>query len=93
APALALVAAGLSDALEGDVAVTCVQRATASYDEHGFTAAAVTAVGALAAAAPRLQSRMVRTIDLTFDRPHAVVAVARGGAWDGLPLFHCWVSP
>lgn len=94
APAVAPIAAGIAAAFdEDDVEVACVQRAMAAYDEFGFTAAAVTAVGALAAAAPRLEERLIRTVDITFDRPHAVVAVARGGAWDGLPLFHCWVTP
>ena len=29
---------------------------------------------------------------LGFDRPHAVVAVARGGAWEGVPVVHAWVD-
>jgi hypothetical protein len=24
---------------------------------------------------------------------HAVVAIARGGAWESVPLFHAWVTP
>ena len=42
---------------------------------------------------PALEGEYGRTKDVTFDRPHAVVAVARGGAWEGVPLFHCWVTP
>lgn len=71
----------------------CVQAATARYDDKGFYAAAVTAMHMMAATAAMPQERHLRRIDLTFDRPHAVVAVARGGAWDGVPLFHCWVRP
>lgn len=29
---------------------------------------------------------------LSFDRPHAVVALARGGAWEGVPVVHAWVD-
>jgi hypothetical protein len=36
--------------------------------------------------------RTARGVDLTFDRPHAVVALARGGAWAGVPLVHAWVD-
>lgn len=70
----------------------CVQSATASYDEEGFTAAAVTALG-MTMGAPEPTPRTVREVRLSFDRPHAVVAVARGGSWEGMPLFSAWVDP
>lgn len=70
----------------------CVQVATAAYDAEGFEAVAVTAV-AIATGAPQFVERTVNRVDVTFDRPHAVVAVARGGAWEGVPVFHCWVTP
>ncbi|TQL67677.1 hypothetical protein FB381_1559 [Nocardioides albertanoniae] len=95
APGVAQIAAGVESAVVGDVDETetvCVQKAVASYDREGFEAAAVTAMMTRAAAAVP-QERTVREIDLRFDRPHAVVAVARGGAWEGIPLFHSWVSP
>ncbi len=72
--------------------VECVQAATAAYDENGFQAAAVTAL-LMATGAPQFVERTIHRVDVTFDRPHAVVAVARGGAWEGVPLFHCWVTP
>ncbi|MBY0287294.1 MAG: hypothetical protein K2X52_09100 [Mycobacteriaceae bacterium] len=69
----------------------CVQAATAAYDENGFEAAAVTAL-VMTTGAPQFVERTIRRVEVTFDRPHAVVAVARGGAWEGVPLFHCWVT-
>ncbi|MGE2718448.1 hypothetical protein [Mycolicibacterium celeriflavum] len=70
----------------------CVQAATAAYDHYGFEAAAVTAL-AMTTGAPHFVERTIHRVEVTFDRPHAVVAVARGGAWEGVPLFHCWVTP
>jgi len=69
-----------------------VQAATAAYDESGFSAAAVTAL-AVAMGAPRAVERTIRRIEITFDQPHAVVAIASGGAWERMPLFHAWVTP
>lgn len=93
APGVAELVASLGQAVPGlDGPIECVQAATAAYDEHGFEAAAVTAIG-MTAGAPHFVERTVRRVDVTFDRPHAVVAVARGGAWEGMPLFHCWVTP
>ncbi len=93
APGVAELAASLREAapeLKGPT--ECVQAATAAYDENGFEAAAVTAM-AMAMGAPQFVERTIHRVEITFDRPHAVVAVARGGAWEGVPLFHCWVTP
>lgn len=93
APGVAEVVASLREAVpELAGPVECVQAATAAYDEQGFQAAAVTAL-AMAMGMPQFVERTVHRVDVTFDRPHAVVAVARGGAWEGVPLFHCWVTP
>lgn len=93
APGVAELAASLREAApELNGPVECVQAATAAYDENGFEAAAVTAV-AMAMGAPQFVKRTIHRVEVTFDRPHAVVAVARGGAWEGMPLFHCWVTP
>jgi hypothetical protein len=93
APGVAELAASMGEAApELDGPVECVQAATAAYDENGFEAAAVTAV-AMAMGAPQFVKRTIHRVGVTFDRPHAVVAVARGGAWEGVPLFHCWVTP
>jgi hypothetical protein len=92
APGVAEIARGVMAAVEEDSEAVCVQKAVASYDREGFKAAAVTGMMVRAAtAAPR--ETKVRQIDLRFDRPHAVVAVARGGAWEGIPLFSSWVTP
>lgn len=93
APGVAELAASIREAVpELDGPTECVQAATAAYDENGFKAAAVT-VMAMAMGAPEFVERTIHRVELTFDRPHAVVAVARGGAWEGVPLFHCWVTP
>jgi hypothetical protein len=40
-----------------------------------------------------LVKRTIRRVELTFDRPHAVIAIARGGPWEGVPVFNAWVTP
>lgn len=42
---------------------------------------------------PEYLERKIRHVQVSFDRPHAVIAIARGGAWDGVPLFEAWVTP
>lgn len=92
APGVAEIARGVMASVQEESEAVCVQKAVASYDREGFEAAAVTGMMVRAAAVvPR--ERTVRQIDLRFDRPHAVVAVARGGAWEGIPLFDSWVTP
>jgi hypothetical protein len=93
APGVALVAKPIQALLPEDSEVRCMQGATATYDEEGFSAAAVTAIDIMATGMPEQQFRMVRQVSLTFDRPHAVIAIARGGAWDRIPLFQAWVTP
>jgi hypothetical protein len=79
------------------------QAAMASYTRVGFEAAAVTAVAvALAMRVPR--TGLVRTAELRFGHPFAVVAVTadRPGPgrlarqdpspWSGLPVFSAWVA-
>lgn len=93
APGVSLVAAPIQTLLPKPSDVRCIQAATATYDEIGFSAAAVTSLDFEITGAPLEQLRTVQEVTLMFDRPHAVVAVARGGAWDGIPLFHAWVKP
>ncbi|BBY44161.1 hypothetical protein BST21_17800 [Mycolicibacterium celeriflavum] len=93
APGVVELAASLREAVPGlEGPIQCLQAATAAYDENGFEAAAVTALG-MVTGEPQFVERTIHRVDVTFDRPHAVVAVARGGAWEGVPLFHCWVTP
>jgi hypothetical protein len=80
------------------------QVAMARYTRVGFEAAAVTAlaVGLAAVLVPR--TGLVRTAELRFGHPYAVVAVTAGqpGAgrpggpapspWFGLPVFSAWVA-
>lgn len=92
APGVDDVVASIAARLPEPLVSACVQAARADYDENGFSAAAVTAMG-LAAGWPQLVERNIRRVDITFDRPHALVAIARGGLWEGVPLFHAWVTP
>jgi len=93
APGVALVAKPIQALLPEDSDVRCIQSATATYDEEGFSAAAVTAIDFMLTGMPEQYLRTVRRVSLTFDRPHAVIAIARGGAWDRVPLFQAWVTP
>ena len=68
-----------------------VQAATATYGAKGFEAAAVTVMAFMAGAASP-PAEKARVVTLRFDRPHAVVALARGGAWEGVPVVHAWVD-
>lgn len=93
APGVAEVVAAIDELVPGAAeAARCVKSAVAEYDEDGFSAAAVTAM-AVAGGAPDGEMVEGRTIELDFDRPHAVIAIARGGAWEGVPLFTAWVTP
>jgi hypothetical protein len=68
------------------------QAAMARYTRVGFEAAAVTAVAvAMAMRVPR--PGLIRTAELRFGHPFAVVAVATGdGPWQGLAVFSAWVA-
>jgi hypothetical protein len=74
------------------------QAAMARYSRTGFEAAAVSGLAvAMAMRVPR--TGLVRTAELRFSRPYAVVAVTvdspdRGGPgpWHGLPVFSAWVA-
>ncbi len=93
APGVDLVAQPIQAMLPERADLSCRQNVSASYDEDGFSAAAVTALGLAGSALPRAELRTVRQVVLTFDRPHAVIAIARSGAWDRIPLFQAWVDP
>jgi hypothetical protein len=75
------------------------QAAMARYSRAGFEAAAVTGLAvALAMRVPR--TGLVRTAELRFGHPYAVVAVTVDsrtgsrppGPWHGLPVFSAWVA-
>jgi hypothetical protein len=68
------------------------QAAMARYSRIGFEAAAVSAVAVTLAM--RHPSRgLVRTAELRFGHPYAVVAViSSAGPWHGLPVFSAWVA-
>ena len=77
------------------------QAAMARYSRTGFEAAAVSGV-AVAMAMRRPARGLVRTAELRFGHPYAVVAVTedtpgsggprRPGPWHGLPVFSAWVA-
>jgi hypothetical protein len=78
------------------------QAVTASYSKVGFQAAAVSAMAVRMAMMPR--RGVLRTVELRFGHPYAVIAVtandaapgARGPAapeaWQGIPVFSAWVA-
>jgi hypothetical protein len=72
-----------------------VQVAVASYTRVGFEAAAITSAWA-GSAPPQAREGVVRTAELRFGQPYAVVAVAADwsgrGPWHGLPVFSAWVE-
>lgn len=94
APGVASVARPVLEMLRVEpLAVTCLQSATATYTADGFEAAAVTAMYfMLGLPDEQGPARKVHHVSLSFDRPHAVVALARGGAWEGVPLVHAWID-
>jgi hypothetical protein len=71
------------------------QAAMARYTRVGFEAAAAT-FAAAGFAMPVPRQGVVRTAELRFGHPYAVVAVAAdwsgGGPWHGLPVFSAWVA-
>jgi hypothetical protein len=68
------------------------QAAMARYTRTGFEAAAVTGV-AVAMAMRSSRPGLIRTAELRFGHPFAVVAVTTGdGPWHGLPVFSAWVA-
>nr|WP_257910502.1 hypothetical protein [Janibacter limosus] len=88
APGVAEVAAVILPE-EPDAVTSCVQTVRAEYDADGFRAAAITALGRVGSMPPQLNRVEVERVDLDFRAPHAVVAVARGGVWEGVPPRQC----
>lgn len=69
------------------------QNVTASYTKTGFRAAAASAIGMSAGAAPQFATVRTREVTIRFNRPHAVVALTQGhGLWNGLPVVNAWVA-
>jgi hypothetical protein len=103
-PWFATVAATMNQWVTEPDGLEARQSAVASYDRTGFSAAAVTAFGAVAAGYRPSSKRDVRKrhLEVRFDRPYAVVAVAeqphdrrpdpRLAHWDGIPVFSAWVA-
>ncbi|WP_157074817.1 hypothetical protein [Janibacter limosus] len=91
APGVAGVAAAILPE-EPDAVTRCVQTVRAEYDADGFRVAALTALDMVGSMPPQLSRVEVERVELDFRAPHAVVAVARGGAWEGVPLVSAWVG-
>ena len=72
------------------------QSAVAAFSRTGFKAAAVTAIGVRAGSAPALQEVLVRSVEVRFNRPYAVLACAATDqgpqAWRGVPVFSAWIT-
>ena len=79
------------------------QAAVAHYTRTGFEAAAATAMG-FASGAPATRPGVMRTAQLRFGHPYAVVAVTTDpgqhyewntpepSPWHGLPVFSAWIT-
>jgi hypothetical protein len=100
APGVASVADGIAARLpeqDAGIEFICVQNATAAYDQNGFKAAVVTAMAAAGSAMPEYVERRICHVQVFFDRPHAVIAIARGGAWVTPEMFtdaeFDWTAP
>lgn len=91
-PGVADVTFALSDRFPPPRHVACAQVATTAYREGGLRASTPTAMVS-AAGAPEGIRQTFEQVEVTFDRPHAVLAVSRGGLWEGLPLSQSWVTP
>jgi hypothetical protein len=96
-------AAGLAGLLGlTDYGYQARQACAARYSRTGFEAAAVTALAVLLSA--QIQPRgLIRTAELRFGHPFAVIAVAtddpegeerdpRPGPWHGMPVFSAWIT-
>lgn len=95
APSLGFGAAGralIGLLTPGDYRCVAKQAAMARYSRTGFEAAAVTGSAVQASAVFQQRTGVLREAVLRFGHPYAVVAVCRGGRWDGLPVFSAWVS-
>ena len=70
------------------------QVAKARYSREGFEAAAITAIAMrMSTVIPTTERATVRTAEIRFNRPYAVVAWAVGDPpWDGVPLFSAWIT-
>ncbi|HXP20045.1 MAG TPA: hypothetical protein VN840_10415 [Streptosporangiaceae bacterium] len=104
-PGLGFAAAAAALARSGRDPWQAKQAAMARYTRVGFEAAAVTAMAIMASM--QLPRRgLIRTAELRFGHPFAVVAVtgptdrsrrraagtAQSDAWHGLPVFSAWVA-
>jgi hypothetical protein len=81
--------------VSGGRSIRAAQSTVASYDTFGFEAASVTALSMRAGSAYPRERALVRTLELEFSRPHAVVATLAGTAdapFASTPLFSAWIS-
>jgi serine protease inhibitor len=66
------------------------QLAMIEFGAEGFRAAAVSAVGFRAGSAPLQDQASILLVEVTHDRPFAVLVLDRGSS---MVLFHGWVDP
>jgi hypothetical protein len=84
--------ATLYEFLQAPDSAEAKQVAKAKYTREGFEAAAITAI-AVRMSMPATADLLVRTAEIRFNRPYAVVAWAVGdGPWGGVPVFSAWVT-
>lgn len=99
-PSLGLEAAAVGLAQKAGLdamSFAALQSAVASYSKRGFEAAALSTLIVARAGMPSMTEKTIRSCELTFARPYAVVAATevnprKDDPWGGVPLFSAWVS-
>lgn len=94
---------GLSDSLYAissvELPVEAKQSIVASYNKNGFEAAAITYFAIAGTALPRFSEEKVRTLEVKFNLPYAVVAYVPSSpvneshsSWQNIPVYNAWVK-
>jgi len=68
------------------------QSAAGEYNNLGFQAAAVSAMGFGCLGIPQYEKKEIRCLDIRFDRDHLVVATGQK-VLENVPIFYAWVTP
>lgn len=94
---------GLVDSLYAistvELPVEAKQSIVASYNKNGFEAAVITYFAIAGTSLPKISEEKVRTLEVTFNHPYAVVAYVPSSAaneahssWRNIPVYNAWVK-
>lgn len=94
---------GLVDSLYAistvELPVEAKQSIVASYNKNGFEAAAITYFAIAGTSLPRISEERVRTLEVNFSHPYAVVAYVPASvaneshsSWRNIPVYNAWVK-